>query len=176
MKWLVFVILALVTLAVQATVGGFLGIHLGDGLTLGVDFLAIVAVLVALKVRAGSDALLAGWMLGLLIDLSSPRMPIGLYALTFALGASLVYSVRGAVYTTNPITQMLTTFGFCLAAHGVSRVFIHVFAPPAGDRLGLDLLEVLLLATCTAIAAPFIMGVLHKFDGLILGQRGQRRE
>lgn len=175
MRWLAFTILALATLTVQATVGNLLGIPTRGGLMLGVDFLAIVAVLVALKVRAGSDALLAGWILGLLIDLSSPHMPIGLYALTFSLSASLVYYVRGAVFTTNPISQLLTTFGFCLAAHAAARLFIHVAAPPAGARFGTDLVEALLLAACTAVAAPFVMGVLHKFDWLIVSQRSGRQ-
>ncbi len=176
MKWLPFAILALVMLAVQATVGGLLGIALGDGLLLGVDFLAILAVLVGMKTRAGTDALLAGWMLGLLIDLASPRMPIGLYALTFSLATSLVYYARGSIFTTNPVSQMLMTFGFVAVAHGAARLFIHLVAPPAGSRLGLDLVEALLLAMCSAAAAPLVMGVLHKLDWLFLVQRSGRRE
>jgi rod shape-determining protein MreD len=176
MKWPAFIILAVLSLAVQATVGGLLCISLSDGLLLGVDFLAVIAVLVALKVREGTDALLAGWVLGLLIDLSSPHMPLGLYALTFGLAASLVYYVRGAVFTTNPVSQMLTTFGFCLSAHAAARIAVYVLAPPAGGRLSLDLLEALLLAFCTAVAAPFLMPALHKLDWLVLGARGQRRE
>jgi rod shape-determining protein MreD len=175
MRWPAFAIAALLSLALQDTVGAVFRISLGGGLMLAVDFLAILAVLVALRTRAGSDALLAGWVLGLLIDLASPGMPIGLYALMFALAASLVYYIRSAVFTANPVTQMVMTFVFCLAAHGLARVFIHVVAPPAGARFVPDLVQALLLAISTAAVAPLIIGVVHKFDWLILPQRGQRR-
>ncbi len=175
MRWPAFAIAGLLALAVQDTVGAVFRISLGGGLMLAVDFLAILAVLVALRTRTGSDALLAGWVLGLLIDLASPGRPMGLYAVMFGLAASLIYYVRSTVFTGNPITQMVMTFIFCLTAHGLARLFIHITAPPAGTSFFKDLGQAVLLAVCTAAVAPLLMSIMHKFDWLLISQRGQRR-
>lgn len=174
MKWPAFIVLALLTVAAQVTAGAVFRIDLGGGLLLAVDLLAIVAVLLALRVRAGTQVMLAGWVLGLFIDLASSATPIGLYALTFALAAGMVFQLRGAVFTSNPVTQMAMTFVFCLVSHGGARIFIRAAVRPPGGPLGLELLQALLLALCTAVVAPAVMALVRKFDWLILPPRSQR--
>jgi cell shape-determining protein MreD len=174
-RWFAFAILALATLAVQVSAGAVLRISLGaSGLSLAVDFLALLAVWLALRVRQGGEAALAGWMLGLLVDLASMGTPVGLYALTFALASAMVFQVRSAVFSDNPLTQVMTALTFCLVAHGAARLFVHVYAG-SGGSLGWDLLQVLLLAACTAVMAPLVIGVFRRLDGLIIPRPSQRR-
>jgi hypothetical protein len=70
-----------VATVLQTSVGEFiLRVDVGGGLALQADLLAALAVVVALRMRSGLDAVLSGWVLGLAIDLTSYNSPLGLYA------------------------------------------------------------------------------------------------
>jgi rod shape-determining protein MreD len=175
-RWFAFVILSLLTLAVQISAGAVLRVELGpSGLSLAVDFLALLAVGLAARVRQNADAALAGWVLGLLVDLASVGTPVGLYALGFALASVMVFQVRTAVFGDNPLTQAVMALAFCLVAHGTARLFVHIYVRDGAGRLGWDLLQALLVALCTAVAAPFVIGVLRRLDWLIVPQPSRRR-
>lgn len=176
MRWLAFILLALVTVALQISVGAALRVKLGSsGLTLQVDFMAILAVMTALRVRHRHDVLLAAWLLGLLIDLSVVRSPIGLYALGFALGAGGVYHARAAVFGQSPLAQVILAAAFCLLAYAPARVFLNLYVRTGAGRLGWDLLQLLLVAVCTGVCAPVIGSVFRRLDRLILVPAGRRR-
>lgn len=176
MRWIAFVILAVAAVALQMSIGAAMRIPLGDGgLALAIDFLAILAVLTALRVGDGFDAILAGWVLGLLIDLTTVNLPIGLHALTYALAAAFVYQSRGSVFSESPLTQALLALGFCLIAHGLARTFVDFRVRPDARWLGRDLLQAALVALTTAAATPMMLGLLRHVDWLIMDQPAWRR-
>ena len=177
MRWVGFIFAAAVAVMVQVTVGAIVRIRLGSsGLTLAVDFMAILAVLIGLRSRRPADAVLAGWVLGMLIDLASADSPLGLWALAYALATGMVVQVRSAVFSENPLTQAALGFSFCVLAHGAARTFAHVYVHPGAGALGRDWLQILLLASCTAAATPLIMRLMRGLAGVMLvPPRRQRR-
>jgi len=176
LRWLVFIPLAVLALIAQISVGAVLRVGVGaTGLSLSVDFLAIVAVLVTLRVRMATDAMLAGWVLGLLIDLSSVCEPIGLYACCFAIAAWAIFQVRSAVFADNPLSQALTTLAFCLLGHVPARLFVNLYVRATAVMLWREMIQVLLLAVCTAVFAPLLLRLLRRLNRQIVAQRNQGR-
>ncbi|NLF30120.1 MAG: hypothetical protein GX591_04435 [Planctomycetes bacterium] len=176
MRWLPFGILAAVVLALQLSVAAALRIPVGDGgLVLAIDLPAVLAVLIALRTRNATDAALAGWVLGLGIDLAVTGVPLGLHALTFAMAAGLICQIRPAVFTDSLLTQALLVGGFCLIGHGLARLFVNLYVRPDAAHLGGDLLQVLLVALGSALAGPFILAVGKRTDWLIMDQPSWRR-
>jgi rod shape-determining protein MreD len=132
-------------------------------------------VLVALRVGSGTEAVLATWTLGLLVDLTSLACPIGLHAIAYAVAGGMVFQSRGAVFSENPLTQSGMTFLYCLAAHALARLFVNVYVGPEAGGLWRDLAQVLLVAGCTAIVAPIGLALLRRLDWLIMIQPAWRR-
>ncbi|MCK4277401.1 MAG: hypothetical protein KAX78_12855, partial [Phycisphaerae bacterium] len=71
MRWIPFVIFAYILILLQTTVAGLLVISPGAIGPVGPDLMAILAVFVALNVRRAADAMIAGWILGLALDLTA---------------------------------------------------------------------------------------------------------
>ena len=176
MRWFGFIILALTAVALQVSAVAAIRVELGLwGLSLGVDLVAILAVLVALRVRQGSDALLGAWGLGLLIDLSVIASPIGLYALTFTLAAGMIVQVRDAVFSDNPLTQAGMAFTFCLVAHGLARLFVNLYVRREAGLFSRELVQVLLVAACTAFVGPIVLALMRRLDWLIVVRPSRQR-
>ncbi len=176
MRWLPFGILVVVVLALQVSVAAAVRIPVGrGGLVIGVDLPAILAVLVALRTRNATDAALAGWVLGLSVDLAVTGVPLGLHAVTFAMAAGLICQIRPAVFTDSLLTQALLVGGFCLIAHGPARLFVNLYVRPEAVHLGSDLLQVLLVATGTGAVAPAVLAAGKRTDWLIMDQPSWRR-
>ena len=175
MRWIGFFLVALAAAAVQVSLGAILRIRLGgSGLCLAVDFLAILAVAIGLRGPDPAQSALAGWCLGLLIDLSTTGTPVGLYAVTFAMATGVVAQIRPAVFVENPLTQAILAVVLCLLAHGAARVFVCLYVRPGGD-LGRQLLQTLLVGLCTAVVTPLAMRALRPVTGLIVLQPRRRR-
>ena len=154
MRWIPFAIVAVVVMAAQVSVAAAVRIPLGgSALALTVDLPAILVVLIALRARNGSDATLAAWAVGLTIDLAVIGVPIGLHASCYAVGAAILFHVRSAMFTESALTQAVATFAFCLLAHGAARGFVNLYVRPDAAWLGRDLLQVLLVASGTAVIA-----------------------
>ncbi|MCK4601413.1 MAG: hypothetical protein KAU28_03035 [Phycisphaerae bacterium] len=122
MRWIPFIILAYPILLVQTTLGRVLIIHSDHLGAVWPDFLAILAVFVALRAKALLDVMLAAWTLGLLVDLTTAGGPggaavIGPMAIAYTFGAFVVYRVREAFFREHRLPQVLLTFVFCLLAH-----------------------------------------------------------
>jgi len=176
MRWLPFGILAAVVLALQLSVAAAVRIPVGrGGLVLAVDLPAVLAVLIALRTRSATDAALAGWVLGLCIDLAVTGVPLGLHAVTFAMAAGLICQVRPAVFTDSLLTQALLVGAFCLIAHGLARLFVNLYVRPDSVQLGRDLLQVLLVALGTGIAGPVVLAIGKRTDWLVMDQPSWRR-
>ncbi|MFW6154083.1 MAG: hypothetical protein ACOC95_02605 [Planctomycetota bacterium] len=176
MRWLPFGILVVVVLALQVSVAAAVRIPVGrGGLALAVDLPAVLAVLVALRARRATDAALAGWVLGLCIDLAVTGVPLGLHAVTFAMAAGLICQIRPAVFPDSVLTQALLVGGFCLIAHGPARLFVNLYVRPDAAHLGRDLLQVLLVALGSGVAGPVVLAVGKRADWLIMDQPSWRR-
>ncbi len=176
MRWAAFILVALVAVAVQVSLGFVLTVHVESlGATLRVDFLAATAAILALRVRRATDAMLSAWLLGLLVDLATFDSPIGLYALSFALAAGLLWRVRGAVFIDKAITQVLLGLLFVLTAHGGAAMFDALYVRPGEGVLGRAMLDVALVSLCTAAVVPLLFALLRRVEGLVIVQPARRR-
>lgn len=175
MRWFVFIPLAYLAIVVQTSLVYAARLPVGGSLVLGFDLPAAVAVAVALRVRSGSEAMLAAWVLGLLVDLTALNAPLGMYALGFAVGAAAVYRLRDAVFGENPMTQIVLGFLLAAAAHGWAALFAGLYAHGHQGRLGGNLAQALLVAACTAAATPLVCRALRPLDRLLMVQPARRR-
>jgi len=174
-RWIGFFLAAVAAVIVQISLGAVLRFRLGSGgLCLAVDFLAILAVMIGLRASETAPAILAGWILGLGIDLATTGTPVGLYALTFAMATAVVAQIRPAVFVENPLTQAIVALVFCLLAHGAARTFICLYVQP-GSGLGRQWLQALLGGLATAVVAPPVLRALRPLSGLIILQPRRRR-
>jgi cell shape-determining protein MreD len=158
MRWIPFVILTFLVVLVQVTVGGLLRFRgLGIG-SIGPDLIAIVAIFVAMYARTGADAMLAGWVLGLVVDLTTVGGPaagtvLGPMPLAYALAAGAVYRVRGIFFRERMLTQVVLALGFCSMAHGLWVTFQSLFSCCWSGYWQM-LLQALALSTYTAVLMP----------------------
>jgi rod shape-determining protein MreD len=105
MRWFTFGIVVFVTLVMQVGIVRLFG--LGPQRVMP-DLFLILAVI--LGFRAPSEqAPIAGWILGIVKDLSS-EAPLGAYAIAFGLMVWAIVRLREFFYGDNPITLMLLTF------------------------------------------------------------------
>jgi rod shape-determining protein MreD len=124
MRWIPILLLAYVLVLLQATVGDVLtwtGAPIG---AIGPDLLAVAAVFLALYAPTLADAMLAGWVLGLALDLSTAGSPagataVGPMALGYAFAAAIIFQMREAVFRERKTTQMLLALLFCGVSHGL---------------------------------------------------------
>jgi len=168
-RWLGFIVLAGVAVCVQMSLGAVLRIPLGgSGLSVAVDFIAIVGVVVALRTRDVADAALANWTLGMLIDLTTSGMPLGLYAITFAAAGAMIAQMREAFFADNPLTQVILAALFCLLAHVPARVFANLYVRGGPAPLGREVAQALIVTACTAACTPIVGRVLRPLERLIV--------
>jgi rod shape-determining protein MreD len=113
MRWLTFVICAVVVITLQASIAPRLAWR-------GVrpDWILVLIVFFALNGRS-IDVLIGAWILGALVDLQTLPAPMGFFSLTYALTAALVYSVREYLFREHVLTYVFVTFFVCLLVQGV---------------------------------------------------------
>jgi len=118
MRWAIFVLFALIGVAIDASLGGILKI--GEAQPRFLPCVVVFAILSAPRQHAVRLALLAG----LVADLLSPVLRsdgtqlvvIGPWTLGFALGALAVVPLRTLLYHRNPISSGFATMVFSLLA------------------------------------------------------------
>ncbi len=161
MKWVPFIILTYLVMLAQCTVGGILTFSVTAIGTVGPDLLAIVAVFMALHVRSGFHAALAGWVLGLAVDLTTISAAGGVTAvgpmpIAFAVAAALIFQIREAFFYERPIPQVFLALIFCLVAHGIWVTFqaVLAFGEVSWEGYGRMLLQAVALAIYTAVLMP----------------------
>ncbi len=165
MRWISFAVLACVFLILQTSLAGWVEV-------LGVrpDWVLILVLYYALHAR-GSDAMLAGWILGMLVDLcGSERM--GLFALTYGLCAASVVRVRGLLFRDHPLSDFLVTCVFALIAQLLHVVYRLGYVPGTSAPAAIG--EAVLTALYTAAWAPYVQWCLRRADRL-LGTRANAR-
>lgn len=166
MRWWTFAILAIVTLLIQSTLAPMLSIR-GSW----PDLLFILAIHYALW-GPWPDVGLAGWLLGLLMDLQSHGR-VGLHAFAFGGVAWAIYYVRRVLFRDHWLTQMLITFVFA----GLVRLGVQMYdsiRSGAGPEFSANVAPALGVALYTALLAPYIHWPLirmHRWTGLKPTQR-----
>ncbi|MBN1555322.1 MAG: rod shape-determining protein MreD [Phycisphaerae bacterium] len=163
MRWAPFLIFAYLFTLGQTSLGRMLML---DRLTIGPvgpDILVLLAVFVAMYVRTAVDGMMAGWVLGMLIDLTTgggatATTRVGPMAIYFALTAWLVFQVREALYRERALPQMLLAGVFCLITHTL-WVGTQMFLAPRDivwGQFGRLLLQVLLSSVYTGLLMPLV--------------------
>jgi rod shape-determining protein MreD len=167
MRWLSFTLLACLTICVQTTVAP--QIEVGGARP---DFVVIMLVHYALHARV-PHGLIACWLLGLLVGLSSlehPAAPALIYG-----GAGLaLWSIRELVFSKHPLTHFTLTLLTCLVVQLALRVsFTFAYGVPTSAVV--LLLESLGSALYTALWAVPIHRLLIWLEKP-LGLRHLRQE
>jgi len=125
MRWLAFAVCAVVGIILQTTVADHLAIsHVKP------DWMFVLAVFFGLY-SSRRDAVLAGWILGLLVDLTSVER-FGLMSGAFALAALLVNAVRHVVFLKNAVTHFIVTVCAGLILQAALSGY-HVFTYASAD-------------------------------------------
>ena len=155
MNWFMFGCCLLLAVTAQTTLTPLINLY-----TIRPDVLFILVVFFALYLNAPS-AHLAGWILGLVADLTSVERN-GLFALTFLIAAILVHSIRHVVFLRNRVTHFAVTL---LAGLLVQLVFVvYRFFILDEFHIGMSRLlsESVLAASWTAVWAVPIHAALCK--------------
>lgn len=177
MRWLPYFILAYVTLGLQVGLGDYVSWHGAR------PNLVLVAVLFV-ALHAPKDAALLGcFSLGLFQDLLGQHPP-GLYALSYGLVAMLVVELHHVVDRDHPLTHAALALAGGLMTAVV--LALHLWLRPPGARLaegGVSLppvrgpvLPLFASAVYTALVAPGMLWVLHRFKRAFAFHGAYRRE
>jgi len=164
MHWIAFAILTYLIVVVQAAAVPFVEVH-----TIRPDLLVIVAVYYALAART-YDALLACWLIGLAIDLTSlsytEHANVGLHAFSLGLIAFVIVKLRDLTFRDSVITQLIFTFVAKLALSLLAGVYM-LYVVHAPDRFGEVLVTGAYAAVYTAILAPYVHWFLRRLRNLL---------
>ncbi len=130
MRWAAFVGVSFLTFAAELSLRPVLMLHALGGIS--PSFVACLAVFIAMFAPR-MTALWSCWLLGLLLDLSTPFVPqdggsfylIGPYALGYAFGAYLIIQLRPMVFRQRAFSVSFLTL-LCLVAVAIISVTIFV--------------------------------------------------
>src|SRR5687768_17515423 len=178
MRWLAYVILAYVAIALQIGLGPYLRYKGAQP-----NLVRLAAVFIALN--APRDAALLGcFCLGVLQDLVTQQTP-GLFALSYGLTAMLAVSVHQVVYREHPLTHFLVALigGLLTAAVLLVHGWIHPAAPSSVASDGATTLPAIRLsagleftrALYTAVLAPVVIGLLQRSKRVFAFQPQRRK-
>lgn len=176
MRWLSYILLAYLAIALQIGLSPFIAYN---GAAPNLVLLAVIFI----AVNAPRDAALLGcFVLGLLQDLVTQQQP-GLFALSYGLVAMFVVGTQQVVYREHPLTH----FSLALAGGLVTAfvLLLHGWVHPPSPRLneGNTVLPAvrpsaaveLTRALYTSILAPFVLAALQRMKRLFAFQPGRRR-
>ena len=149
----------------------------------GPDFMVCLAVFVAFWARSSTDAMVAGTIMGLLMDLTTaggmqaPTL-VGPMGIAYCISVSLVFRVREAFFRDRVFPQILICTMFCLLSHFIWITIQTIFCGTGGFKAYMNsLLLVLLSSVYTGLIAPIWLYILLKVRGVIfesISSRGAR--
>lgn len=152
MKWVPFTILAIIAIVLQTSVVRYVEIQ-----SIRPDLVLVLAVHYALW-GPWPEAAIAGWLMGLLVDLQSSEPDrIGLHAFCFGGAAWLILRVRQVVFREHAVTQFLVTLASCLLIQVVVGLYHRWGRTVLGGGFWSP---VLLTALYTALLAPYVHWLL----------------
>lgn len=182
MRWIPLIIVAYVMVLLQTTLGRILMIHHSTVGAVSPDLVALVAVFVALTARSGLDVMLAGWILGLGLDLTTgagieASTVVGPMPIAYALAGGILYGIREAFFRDRVLTQALLALLFCLLAHGLWVVLQSLlgYRGIGWSELGRVLLQAAMLSVYTALLMPLGGFLLKKIQRFLILQPSSGR-
>ncbi len=182
MRWIPFLILAWVVVMIQTSLGTILTLRALAVGPVGPDLLVLLAVFVALNAPTAVDAMLAGWVLGLLVDLTTAGgltdpVRIGPMALLYVLCVRLVFAMREAFFRERALPQVVLAAFFCFLAHGLWVTLQALLAEGTLGWAGYGqlLLQVVLSSLYTALLMPLAYVLLRGIRGTLLATPPSRR-
>ncbi len=152
MKWFSFSVLAVVAVILQTSVTPLLQIQ-----SIRPDLMFALAVFYALW-GPWPDAAIAGWILGLVVDLQSVDR-VGVHALCFGCAAWAIMRIRQIVFRDHAITQILVTLLFTMLVQVMVGWYNRWGSDSEGDAI---LWPALMTGTYTAICAPYVHWTLMR--------------
>ncbi|MCD6364256.1 MAG: hypothetical protein J7M14_00095 [Planctomycetes bacterium] len=189
MHWIMVGIMVYAVTLLQTSLAGIMTVSLPWVGPVRPDLLAVPAVYMALYAHRRADAMLAGWLMGMAIDLTSGAgagfsTAVGPMSLGYALAAGAIHTVRNVLFRKNVITQCVVTVVFCVMAHGLwlAMQWIIAFRRIADwPTCFAMLLQALGVALYTAAVMPLGRVVLDRCRRRLISSpsgrlgRGQRR-
>lgn len=174
MRWIPFLIFAYLFVLVQSTLGKILTFDRLPFGPIGPDFLVLLAVFIGLNVRNLVDGMIACWLIGLLIDLTTAggigiATRVGPMAFGYSLCVWMVFTMREAMFRERVLPQMLMAGLFCLVSHGFWVMIQTIFAADGTwTAYGTLLLQVIISAIYTALLMPLINFILTPCRNIIM--------
>ncbi len=174
MRWIPFLIFAYLFVLAQSTLGKILTFDRLPIGPIGPDLLVLLAVFVGLNVRNLVDGMIACWLIGFMIDLTTAggvglATRIGPMAFGYCLSVWMVFALREAMFRDKALPQMLMAALFCLACHGFWITVQTLFAADGSWAVyGSLILQVIISAIYTAMLMPLINFLLTPCRGMII--------
>jgi rod shape-determining protein MreD len=184
MRWIPFLIFAYLFVLVQTTLGRMITLERLPFGPVGPDFVVLLAVFIAFYVRGVIDGMLAGWTLGILLDLTTGGGPggitrVGPMAIFFCLCVYVVFHMREAVFRERAVPQILIAALFCFLAHMFWAITQMLLGPIAmsWSLFARVVLQVLLSSIYTGLLMPLTHFILMPCRNwlLVLPPSGMRR-
>ena len=183
MRWPIFAIFLYIICLLQVTLAKIITFEtLGVG-SFGPDLMVCFAVFVAFWARSSTDAMIAGTIMGLMIDLTTaggmqaPTL-VGPMALAYCLCVSLVFRIREAFFRDRALPQILICTLFCLVAHFIWVTIQTIFCGTGGLAAYFHaLLLVVMSAIYTGLISPILLYMLLVVRSVIfesISSRGAR--
>jgi rod shape-determining protein MreD len=166
MRWIYFLILVWAAVILQTSVIQALWLPTSLGYV-GPEMLACVAVFVSLRARRGTDAALAGWVLGFALDLTLSGRGVGLLALLYAAACAGIFSIREAFFSDRPMTQMILALVFCLFVYELWTAY-DALTGEIGTGWWRAAVQAAGVAAYTAVLTPLVCGLLSRMQRLLI--------
>ncbi|MFP4354590.1 MAG: hypothetical protein ACLFUJ_05640 [Phycisphaerae bacterium] len=172
MRWILVILLAYAALLLQISLVGLMTIDTESVGAIRPDLLAVVAVFLALNGRGLTDVMIAGWILGLGVDLTvtggtGTTTVVGPMPIAYSLAAGLIFQIREAFFREWFLTKLILTLLFCLLSHGIWITWQSLAASEVMNwsAYGDLIVQMLLLSLYSALVAPLVqllLGPLRK--------------
>jgi len=181
MRWIAFLILTYAVLLLQTSLVQFGSFLAGSAGSVQPDLLALVAAFVAMFARNNLDAMLAAWVLGLAMDLTTGGggvhgSAVGVMPVAYALAAGAVYRLREVFFREKASTRVVLTLLFCLVAHGlwVALQSLLSWRYMTWGAYGRTMVQATLVSLYTAALAPLAHWLLDRAEPWLLAPGGGR--
>ncbi|HOF19283.1 MAG TPA: hypothetical protein PK082_10270 [Phycisphaerae bacterium] len=181
MRWVPFAILAYLVIVLQCSLGQMLTFEISAIGSVGPDLAAVAALFIALHARRAADALLAAWVLGFALDLSSASGPggvtvVGPMALAYVLAAGAVYKIREALFAERVLTRAVVGVIFCLLAHlpWVTLQTILAHNVMTWQAYGARLLQAMAISAYTGVVTPVFYPLLDRVRKWLISVPAER--
>ena len=149
MRWFSFAMLVALLLVLQSTLAPRFELFGARP-----DWLLVAVVFFAMHV-APREAIIGSWILGLSADLMTIER-LGLMAVTYALIAMAVVSVRDYLFRRQALTQFIVTVAACVAVRLAWTVYVRLLYDPAQSVLVSLIQNVVWGSIYTAAWAPIV--------------------